>query len=74
MKELLFADCTVLVLDSEEKLSSLIMKFGRVCDRRKLKVNLEGKVEHGNLASVRNSNLFRVRRESEEVSKFIYLG
>ena len=37
---LLFADDTVLVADSEEKLCRLVSEFGRVCERRKLRVNL----------------------------------
>ena len=33
------ADDTVLVGDSEEKLSRLVQEFGSVCQRRKLTVN-----------------------------------
>ena len=36
---LLFADDTALVADSE-KLCRLVSKFGRVCERRKLRVNV----------------------------------
>ena len=36
---LLFADDTVLLGDSEEKLERLVQEFGRVCRRRKLSVN-----------------------------------
>ena len=42
ISQLLFADDTALVADSEEKLCRLVFAFGRVCERRKLKVN-EGK-------------------------------
>ena len=37
---LLFADYTGLVADSEEKLCRLLSVFGRVCERRKLRVNV----------------------------------
>ena len=40
INQLLFADDTALVADSEEKLCRLVSEFGRVCDRRKLKVNV----------------------------------
>ncbi|MCP4269458.1 MAG: hypothetical protein GY777_28465 [Candidatus Brocadiaceae bacterium] len=40
LRQLLFADDTVLVADSEEKLRRLVTEFGRVCDRRKLRVNV----------------------------------
>ena len=38
--QLLFADDTALVAYSEEKLCRLVSEFGRVCERRKLKVNV----------------------------------
>ena len=37
---MLFADDTVLVVDSERKLCHLVTEFGRVCERRKLRVNV----------------------------------
>ena len=37
---LLFADDTTLVADSEQKLCRLVNEFGRVCERRKLRVNV----------------------------------
>ena len=37
---LLFADNTVLVADSEERLCRVVSEFGRVCERRKLRVNV----------------------------------
>ena len=40
VNQLLFADDTALVADSEEKLCKLVSEFGRVCDRRKLRVNV----------------------------------
>ena len=53
INQLLFADDTALVADSEEKLCRLVSEFGRVCERRKLRVNVgKSKVmrcsRHGN--------------------------
>ena len=40
ISQLLFADDTALVADSEEKLCRLVSEFGRVCERIKLRVNV----------------------------------
>ena len=40
INQLLFADDTALVADSEEMLCRLVSEFGRVCERRKLRVNV----------------------------------
>ena len=40
VNQLLFADDTALVADPEEKLCRLVSEFGRVCERRKLRVNV----------------------------------
>ena len=40
INQLLFTDDTALVADSEEKLYRLVSEFGRVCERRKLEVNV----------------------------------
>ena len=40
VNQLLFADDAALVADSEEKLCRLVSEFGRVCERRKLRVNV----------------------------------
>ena len=40
LNNLFFADETVLVADSEEKLCRLVEEFGRVCERRNLRVNV----------------------------------
>ena len=40
INQLLFADDTVLIPDSEKKLCGLVSVFGRVCERRKLRVNV----------------------------------
>ena len=39
--QLLFADDTALVADSGEKLCRLVSEFGRVYERRKLRVNVD---------------------------------
>ena len=45
INQLSFADDTALVADSEEKLCRLVSEFGRVRERRKLRVNVgESKV------------------------------
>ena len=40
INQLLFADDTALVADSEEKLCRLVNVFGRVCEKKKLRVNV----------------------------------
>ena len=40
LNHLLFANDTALVADPEEKLCRLVSEFGRVCERRKLRVNV----------------------------------
>ena len=40
INQLLFADDTALVADSEEKLCTLVSEYGRVCERRMLRVNV----------------------------------
>ena len=41
INQLLFADDIALVADSEEKLCRLQSKFGRICERRMLRVNVD---------------------------------
>ena len=38
INQLLFADDTALMADSDEKLCRLVSEFGRVCERRKFRV------------------------------------
>ena len=45
INQLLFADDTALVADSEDKLCRLVSEFGRVCERRKLRVNVGKRVK-----------------------------
>ena len=40
INQLLFTDDTALAADSEEKLCRLVSEFGRVCERKKLRVNV----------------------------------
>ena len=40
INQLLFADDTALVADSEKKLCRLVSEFGRICERRKLRGNV----------------------------------
>ena len=40
INQLLSVDDTALVADSEEKLSTLVSEFGKVCERRKQRVNV----------------------------------
>ena len=56
INQLLLADDTALVADSEEKLGRLVCEFGRVCERRKLRVNV------GSLSTVPNNSKVTVIR------------
>ena len=46
INQLLFADDTALVADSEEKSCRLVSEFGRLCERRKLGVNVRVKLSY----------------------------
>ena len=77
INQLLFADDTALVADSEEKLCRLVNEFGRLCERRKLKVNLgKSKVircsNYGN--GVRMHVILNGGEPLEELDCFKYLG
>ena len=74
--QLLFADDTALVADSEEKLQRLVTEFGRVCERRKLKVNVNKSKVMMCLRSVREVSLnIELNGEGlEKVECFQYLG
>ena len=76
INQLLFADDTVVVADSERKLCQLVTEFGRVCERRKLRVNVgKSKVMRctRNGAGVR-LNVTLNGEVLEEVDQFKYLG
>ena len=73
---LMFADDTVLLGDSEEKLERLVQESGRVCRRRKLWVNETeskimkiGKNGKANLVDISLND-----RRMEEVETYRYLG
>ena len=76
LNQLLFADDTVVVADSERKLCQLVTEFGRVCERRKLRVNVgKSKV----MRHIRNEDGARLNvmlngEALEEVDQFKYLG
>lgn len=76
VSQLLFADDTALVAESEEKLQELCEEFGRVCARRKLRINVSKSkvircarvVEDGRMNVELNGEVL------EEVESFRYLG
>ena len=76
VSQLLFADDTALVADSEEDLRRLVMEFGRVCDRRKLRVNVaKSKVMRCSRSGDVGGLEVRLNGELlEEVDVFKYLG
>ena len=78
ISQLLFADDTALyiVADSEEKLCTLVSEVGRVCDRRKWRVN-EGKSKVMRCSRYGNEGRMHVTLNGEpleEVDSFKYLG
>ncbi len=76
LSQLLFTDDTTLVADSEGTLKQLVEEFGRVCKRRKLKVNgRRSKVMKGTrLVDGRRMNVTLDGEVLEEVECFKYLG
>ena len=63
-----FTDDTVLVADSEEKLSSLLTEFRWISERRKLKINVEkSKVLKSSVS--REQELLKRRLGSEELEE-----
>ena len=76
INQLLFADGTTLVADSEEKLCRLVSEFGRVCERRKLRGNV-GKSKVMRCSRYGNGDRMHVILNGEpleEVDCFKYLG
>ena len=75
LNQLLFVDGTVVVADSERKLCQLVTEFGRVCEGRKLPVNV-GKTKV--MRCTRNEDGARLKvmlnGEALEVDQFKYLG
>ena len=75
INQLLFADDTALVADSEEK-CKLVSEFGRVCERRKLRVNV-GKSKVMRCSRYGNGDRMHVILNGEpleEVNCFKYVG
>ena len=74
--QLLFADDTVLVADSEFKLRQLILEFCRACEKRKLRVNIDkSKVLKCSRAGLIGELAIGINGELiEEVENFKYLG
>ena len=75
INQLLFADHPALVSDSEEKFCRLMSEFGRVCERRELRVNVGKSImrcsRYGNgdrMHAILNGEPL------EEVDCFKYLG
>ena len=76
LNQLLFADDTVVVADSERKLCPLATEFGRVCERRKLRVNV-GKSKVMRCTRSEDGSRLNVMLNGEaleEVHQFKYLG
>ena len=76
LNQLLFADDTVVVADSERKLCQLVTEFGRVCERRKLRVNV-GKSKVMRCTRSEDGARLNVMLNGEaleEVDQFKYLG
>ena len=76
LNQLLFAADTVVVADSERKLFQLVIEFGRVCERRKLRVNMGKSMV---MRCTRNEDGARLNvmlngEVLEEVNQFKYLG
>ena len=75
LNQLLFADDTLVVAGSERKLCQFVTEFGRVCERRKLQVN----VGKSKMRCTRNEDGDRLNvmlngEALEEVDQFKYLG
>ena len=76
LSQLLFADDTALVADSAEQLQCLVREFGRVCERRKLRVNVDKSKVMCVGVNV-DPSLFNIMLNGERmevVNSFKYLG
>ena len=72
INQLLFADDTSLVADSEEKFCRLVRKFGRVCETRKLRVNV-GKSKVVRCSRYGNGARMHVMLNGEPLEEVAYL-
>ena len=68
INQLLSADDTSLVADSEEKLCRFLSEFGRVCERRKLRVNV-GKSKVTRCSRYGNGNRMPVKLNGEPLEE-----
>ena len=76
LNQLLFADDTVVVADSKRMLCQLVAEIGRVCERRKLRVNV-GKSKVMRCTKNEDGARLNVMLNGvvlEEVDQFKYLG
>ena len=73
INQLLFADDTALVADSEEKLCRLASEFGRVCERRKLRVNA-GRSKVMRCSRYGNGDRMRVILKGKPLEEWIVLS
>ena len=76
INQMLLADDTALVADSEDKLCRLVSEFGRVCERRKMRVNV-GKSNVMRCSRYGNGGRMHAILNGEpleEVDYFKYLG
>ena len=73
INHLLFADDTALVADSE-KLCRLVSEFGRVCERRKLRVGKSKVMRYSRYGNRGRMHLILNGEPLEEVDCFKYLG
>ena len=76
INQLVFADDTALVADSEEKLDRLVSELGRVCERRKLTVNVDKSkiMRCSRYSNGDRMNVILNCEPLEEVDCFKYLG
>ena len=76
LSQLLFADDTALVAESAEQLQCLVSEFGRVCKRRKLRVNVDKSKVMSVEVNVGPSllNIVLNGERMEVVNSFKYLG
>ena len=76
LSQLLFADDTALVAESAEQLQRLVSEFGSVCERRKLRVNVDKSklMIVGENVNPSLLNIFLNGERMEVVNSFKYLG
>ena len=74
LNQLLFADDTVVVADSERKLCQLVTEFGRVGERRKLRVGKSKVMRCTRSEDGARLNVMLNGEALEEVDQFKYLG